>query len=202
MKSLARSRRENGSMEATRGLCSTAPVQPSAKGAAIESVELVHARTRPRGQEEGSRPCAADVAAWTAARHVLLFSAHDIAAADEERGQWWGGGAGRKAARHLPNETSPSAGAGCTDGCGQGQGPAARSVPPHKAAAARKERRDARREAVRRLNLVGFKFVDKNLILTFRKRERGTPTWRMWSTPPANQQADRQRHRATRTSGK
>ena len=55
MKPLARSRSENGGMEATRGLCSTAPVQPSAKGAAPEGVELVHARTRPQGREGGDR---------------------------------------------------------------------------------------------------------------------------------------------------
>ena len=52
------------------------------------------------------------------------------------------------------------------DGCGQGQGTAVRSVHPHEAAAARKERRAATRAAVRKLKLFGFKFSDKNLILT------------------------------------
>ena len=69
----------------------------------------------------------------------------------------------------------------------QGPGTTVRSVPPHEAAAARKERRAARREATRKLKLFGFKFSDKNLILNIAQ-----------STPPANQQADRQRHRATR----
>ena len=64
--------------------------------------------------------------------------------------------------RHFPDETSPSAGAGRTDGRGQGQGTAVRSVPPHEAAAARKERRAARREAARKLKLFGLKFPIKN----------------------------------------
>ena len=49
----SRSRSENGGVEATRGLCSRAPVQSSAKGAAPEGVELAHARTRSRGRERG-----------------------------------------------------------------------------------------------------------------------------------------------------
>ena len=75
--------------------------------------------------------------------------------------------------RHFPDETSPSAGAGRTDGRGQGQGTAVRSVPPHEAAAARKERRAARREAACKLKLFGFKFSDKNLFLTIPQKGAG-----------------------------
>ena len=80
-----------------------------------------------------------------------------------------GGGAcatGREAARLSPDWTSPSAGAGRTDGCGQGQETAVRSAPLHEAVAARKERRVLRRETARKLKLFGFKFSDKILILT------------------------------------
>ena len=97
---------------------------------------------------------------------VQDVSTHEAAAAGEERGRWGGGAAGREAARLSPDGTLPSAGAGGTDGCGQGQGTVVRSVPPHEAAGARKERRATRREAARKLKLFGFKFSDKILILT------------------------------------
>ena len=81
-------------------------------------------------------------------------SVHQAAAAGEERGG--ARAAGREAAQLSPDGTSPSAGAGCTDGCRQGQGTAVRSVPPHEAAAARKERRAARCEAACKLKPFGF----------------------------------------------
>ena len=87
-----------------------------------------------------------------------------------------GGGAraaGREAARLSPDGTLPSAGAGRTDGCGQGQGTVVRSVPPYEAATARKERRAARREAARKLIFFGFKFSYENLILTIPQKGAG-----------------------------
>ena len=87
--------------------------------------------------------------------------------------RWRGEGERRKAVRISPHGTSPSAGAGHTDGCGQSQGTAVRSVPPHEAAASRKERRAARREAARKLIFFGFKFSYENLILTIPQKGAG-----------------------------
>ena len=117
-------------------------------------------------------------------------------------GRGGGRAAGRKATRHSPDRTSPSAGAVRTDGCGQGKGTAVWSVPPHEAVTERRKRRVARLEAARKLKLFGFKISDKKISLTIPQKEAGVanvanvvhpasePTYRP-AAPPSHEDLER-----------
>ena len=107
----SRIRSKNGCVEATRGLCSTMPVQPSATGTAPEGRELAHAKTAvarhvPRARNRRARrPCAHRSPPRRGRR--------------EGNGRGWRARVGgRKAMRLFPDGTSLSAGGGRTDGRG------------------------------------------------------------------------------------
>ena len=146
--SFSRSRSENGCVEATCGLCSTTTVQPSATDAALEGVELAHARTRPQGRKGGgARPRATDEAVWTVARHVPRSwncragrPYARVCAVGEERGKWGGGRASPDARPRDSRRTGRRRRTFAET--------AVRGVPAHEAASEREGRaRAARREA-------------------------------------------------------